>query len=83
MMRRFDVAMLPGDGIGPEVMAQARRVLARIGDRHGFTCFLKEGLIGQAALDAGGRPLPPETLRLTGGWRPTRRCTAPARWSVR
>jgi 3-isopropylmalate dehydrogenase len=64
MMRRYDVAVLPGDGIGPEVMAQARRVLARMGARWGFTCFLKDGLIGQAALDAGGRPLPPETLRI-------------------
>jgi 3-isopropylmalate dehydrogenase len=64
MMRRYDIAVLPGDGIGPEVMAQARRVLARVSARHGFTCFLHEGLIGQAALDAVGRPLPPETLRI-------------------
>jgi len=51
------VLILPGDGIGPEVMAQVRRVLDRLG---GFA--LDEGLVGGAAYDAHGTPLADETM---------------------
>ena len=50
------VACLPGDGIGPEVMAQAVRVLAALGFE------TAEHPFGGAAIDATGSPLPPETL---------------------
>ncbi len=51
------VLILPGDGIGPEVMAQVRRVLDRLG---GFA--LDEGLVGGAAYDAHATPLADETM---------------------
>jgi len=56
------ILLLPGDGIGPEVVAEARRVLGRAGERFGLDLTFEEGLIGGAALDATGSPLPEETL---------------------
>jgi 3-isopropylmalate dehydrogenase len=56
------ILILPGDGIGPEVVAEAVKVLAALQARHGFTCELDHGLIGGAAIDAHGAPLPGETL---------------------
>ena len=61
---RFRVAVLPGDGIGPEVIAQATRVLAAAGRRFGHEFQLREGLIGGIAYDATGHPLPQATLDL-------------------
>ncbi len=59
---KFDICVLPGDGIGPEIVAQAVRVLDRVGEvfGHAFTC--RTHLIGGAAIDATGGPLPDETL---------------------
>lgn len=54
------VAVLPGDGIGPEVVAQAERVLRAVAPRIEF----QHGLVGGAAYDAVGSPLPGETLEL-------------------
>jgi 3-isopropylmalate dehydrogenase len=55
------IASLPGDGIGPEIVAEARRVLDAVcGDRLTF----EEGLVGGAAYKATGHPLPPATLDL-------------------
>lgn len=54
--------ILPGDGIGPEVVAQARKVLDELIAEHGLLVELAEGLIGGAAIDATGGPLPEETL---------------------
>ena len=56
------VAVLPGDGIGPEVIAEGVRVLRAVGQRFGHRFELREGLIGGCALDARGTPLPSETL---------------------
>jgi len=58
------IAVLPGDGIGTEVAAEAERLLQRIAERHGHTFTLTTGLIGGAAIDATGSPLPDETLAL-------------------
>ena len=58
------VAILPGDGIGPEVMAQAERVLHAVGERWGHDFELTQAAIGGAAIDAFGDPLPVETLEL-------------------
>jgi len=58
------IAVLPGDGIGPEVTDQAVKVLEAISERYGhefrFTC----GLIGASAIDKTGDPFPEETLAL-------------------
>lgn len=58
------IAILPGDGIGPEVMDQALRVLAAIGQKFGHTFETQEALIGGAAIDATGTSLPDETIRI-------------------
>ncbi len=55
------VALMPGDGIGPEVIAQARRVLDALAIQG---LAFEEGLVGGAAYKAVGHPLPPETLDL-------------------
>ena len=55
------IALFPGDGIGPEIVAQARRVLNALAI-DGIT--YEEGLVGGAAYKAVGHPLPPETLEL-------------------
>lgn len=55
---------MAGDGIGPEVTAQAVRVLRAAGERFGIEFFFQEALIGGAALDACGVPITPETLEL-------------------
>lgn len=58
------IAVLPGDGIGPEVMDTALEVLKHaLGDRSGEFTF-EHALVGGAALDATGSPLPAETLKL-------------------
>jgi len=56
------IMLLPGDGIGPEVVAEARRVLDAVAARYGHTFTYKEGLIGGCAIDATGAPLPESTL---------------------
>lgn len=53
-----NIAILPGDGVGPEVMTQAVRVLTTIGKRYGHEFTLTEGLIGGAAIDATGSAFP-------------------------
>ena len=58
----FKVAVLPGDGIGPEVIAEAIKVLNAAAERFGFTIEYKEALVGGAAIDAVGKALPQETL---------------------
>lgn len=56
------ICILPGDGIGPEVTAQALRVLNAVGKKFGHEFTHKEALIGGAAIDATGDPLPAATL---------------------
>ncbi|RBI77479.1 3-isopropylmalate dehydrogenase [Roseovarius sp. TE539] len=54
--------ILPGDGIGPEVMAEVRKVIAWFGDRRGLTFTVEEDLVGGAAYDAHGVPLHDDTM---------------------
>ena len=61
------IAVLPGDGIGPEVTSQAVRVLEAVGRRWRHCLTLQQGLIGGAAIDAHGKPLPEDTLALCDG----------------
>ena len=58
------ITVIPGDGIGPEVIAQALLVLKQIEKLHGHSFETREALAGGAALDRTGVPLPEETLRL-------------------
>ena len=60
--RTYEIVVLPGDGVGPEVTAAAQAVLTVIGDFFGHTFRFREHLIGGAAIDATGDPLPPETV---------------------
>ena len=57
-----DIVVLPGDGIGPEVTAAAVDVLQAVAARFGHRFSLHEHLIGGAAIDATGKPLPDDTL---------------------
>jgi 3-isopropylmalate dehydrogenase len=54
--------LLPGDGIGPEVIAQARRVTDRLRDAHGLSLHVVTALFGGAALDAEGAPVSDATV---------------------
>src|SRR5215471_8283255 len=58
------IAVLPGDGIGPEVVREGLKVLAAVGKAGGHTFETREALIGGAAIDAAGTALPPETLAM-------------------
>ena len=57
-----DIVVLPGDGIGPEVTAAAMQVLRAVAARYGHSFTFTEKLIGGAAIDATGEPLPMDTL---------------------
>ena len=58
------VTVLPGDGIGPEVVAEAMAVLSQAGDIFGFAVDVEEGLVGGASIDAHGKPLTDEVLAM-------------------
>jgi 3-isopropylmalate dehydrogenase len=62
MSRSHRITILAGDGIGPEVMAEAVRILEATETKFGFTISRSEHLVGGAAIDATGHPLPPETV---------------------
>ena len=59
------ITVLPGDGIGPEVVAEAMAVLTQAGDIFGFSTDVEEGLVGGASIDAHGKPLTDEVLAMT------------------
>jgi 3-isopropylmalate dehydrogenase len=63
-MKTYRIAVLAGDGIGPEVMAQAERVLAATGKKFGFGLDLRAADVGGIAIDNHGEALPPATLKL-------------------
>jgi 3-isopropylmalate dehydrogenase len=58
------ILILPGDGIGPEVVAEAVKVLTFLNDTHGLGLEMERALVGGCAYDAYGHPLPPQTLDL-------------------
>jgi 3-isopropylmalate dehydrogenase len=60
----YQIAVLAGDGIGPEVMAEGLKVLAAVGQRSGHHFATSEGLLGGIAIDTTGTALPDETVRL-------------------
>ncbi|MEW7987263.1 MAG: 3-isopropylmalate dehydrogenase [Candidatus Thiodiazotropha endolucinida] len=59
-----NILVLPGDGIGPEIVSEAVKVLAVLRDDFGLDVDLDEALVGGAAIDATGGPLPDATLDL-------------------
>ncbi|HEU65350.1 MAG TPA: 3-isopropylmalate dehydrogenase [Chloroflexi bacterium] len=60
----FDVMVLPGDGVGPEVIAEALKVLQTVGEKFGHSFHLHDGLIGGVAIDTLGIALSNETLEM-------------------
>jgi 3-isopropylmalate dehydrogenase len=60
----YRIAVLPGDGVGPEVVAQGVKVLRQLEELYDVRFTLREGLVGGAAIDATGDPLPAVTLQL-------------------
>jgi len=60
----YKIALLPGDGIGPEVIEQAVKVLEVTGEAAGHCFSFTEGLVGAVAIDRTGNPFPDETLAI-------------------
>jgi 3-isopropylmalate dehydrogenase len=60
----YKIALLPGDGIGPEIVDQAVKVLRAIGKKFNHTFEFTEAATGAAAIDKTGDPFPPETLKV-------------------
>ena len=58
----FNIAIMKGDGIGPEIVDEALKILDKVGEKFGHTFDCQEVLIGGAAIDATGEPLPQETV---------------------
>ena len=59
---RYNICVMPGDGIGPEIVAEAVKVLDVVGKKFGLEFAYTQALIGGAAIDAKGVPLPDETV---------------------
>ena len=69
-MKTYSIAVLPGDGIGPEITGQAVAALQAVAAKRGFEVICAEAPIGGCAIDQCGDPLPAETVELC------RRCDA-------
>lgn len=61
-MKNYTITLLKGDGIGPEIVNQAVRVLEAAGEKYGFSLKYTDALLGGCAIDAAGTPLPQETV---------------------
>lgn len=79
-MKTYKIALLPGDGIGPEIVAEAVKVLNAVSEKYGFKVEYEEALLGGIAIDQRGVPLPEDTvdtcraadavlLGAVGGWK--------------
>ena len=62
----FNVAVIKGDGIGPEIVEQAVRVLDAAAEKSGHKFTYKQILMGGASIDVYGKPLTEETLETAG-----------------
>jgi 3-isopropylmalate dehydrogenase len=60
----YNIALLPGDGIGPEIIEQAVKAIKAAGKRFNHTFSFTHALVGAVAIDKTGNPLPAETLEL-------------------
>ena len=61
-MKNYNIVLLKGDGIGPEIVNEAVKVLDKTAEKFGFTVTYDEALLGGCAIDATGVPLPEETI---------------------
>lgn len=61
---KFKITVISGDGIGPEVTAQAQKVLNAVANIYDHTFLFTQALMGACAIDETGNPLPDETIRL-------------------
>jgi len=61
---QLNIAVLPGDGIGPEIMKQALNISSAVCEKFGHTLTYKEAIVGACAIDATGDPYPAETHAL-------------------
>ena len=61
-MNNYKITLLKGDGIGPEIVNQAVKVLDKAASKFDFTVTYDEALLGGCAIDATGVPLPEETI---------------------
>ncbi len=61
-MKTYNIAVLKGDGIGPDVTNCAIDILDKVAKKHGFALKYSKGLIGGIAIDETGHPLPDETI---------------------
>lgn len=79
-MKNYKLVLLEGDGIGPEIVAEAIKVLSKAAERFGFSVRYENALLGGIAIDETGVPLPEETvaackkadavlLGAVGGWK--------------
>jgi 3-isopropylmalate dehydrogenase len=60
--KNYTIATIPGDGVGPDVVAEAVKALKTVATMYGFTIDFKETLMGGIAIDTTGEPLPAATL---------------------
>ena len=78
MSKNYNIVLLPGDGIGPEVTEQAVKVCNAIGEKYDHQFNWEKGLIGAVAINTTGNPYPDETHEtclnadaiLAFSWRP-------------
>lgn len=63
-MSTYNIAVIKGDGIGPDIVSEEMKVLSKIGEKFGHTFKFTEVLAGGAAIDACGTPLPEETVKV-------------------
>ncbi|MFY9242068.1 MAG: 3-isopropylmalate dehydrogenase [Polaribacter sp.] len=61
---KFTIAVIPGDGIGPEVTAQAKKALDAVAEAYDHIFLYKEAQLGSCAIEATGNPLPFETIEI-------------------
>lgn len=64
MKMKLDIAVLPGDGIGPEITRQSIKVLKAVAERFNHQFYFKEAPVGASGIDFNGDPLPENTLEL-------------------
>ncbi len=67
MTRQYRITLLPGDGIGPEILAVTVDILKVVGKQLDIDFQFQEALIGGVAIDETGKPLPEETLKICRG----------------
>ena len=58
----YNISLIPGDGIGPEIVAEAKKVLDKVCEKYGHTFSYSEVLLGGASIDVHGVPLTDEAI---------------------